>query len=50
MVFFIGGCSQPKEIKDMTFSGTMEMTEHVLGAKAAGRVSTLSVDEGDSFK
>lgn len=34
----------------MTFSGTMEMTEHVLGAKAAGRLTTLNVDEGDLVK
>jgi len=31
----------------MTFSGTLEMTEHVLGVKAAGRLTTLSVKEGD---
>ena len=31
----------------MTFSGTMEMTEHVLGAKTAGRLTTLAVKEGD---
>ncbi len=34
----------------MTFSGTMEMTEHVLGAKAAGRLMTLNVKEGDLVK
>jgi HlyD family secretion protein len=53
--FFIGilaavlvcGCAQQKNIKNMTFSGTMELTEHVLGAKVAGRLTTLSVDEGD---
>ncbi|MDE2027179.1 MAG: efflux RND transporter periplasmic adaptor subunit [Candidatus Omnitrophica bacterium] len=43
----IAGCSQPKGITEMTFSGTMELTEHVLGAKVAGRLTTLSVDEGD---
>lgn len=31
----------------MTFSGTLEMTEHVLGAKVAGRLTTLNVKEGD---
>jgi len=41
------GCSGKKDFKDMTFSGTMEMTEHVLGIKAAGRLTTLSVKEGD---
>ena len=34
----------------MTFSGTMEMTEHVLGVKAAGRLTTLNVKEGDLVK
>ena len=34
----------------MTFSGTMEMTEHVLGVKAAGRLTTLNVKEGDAVK
>lgn len=46
----ICGCSQPKDIKHMTFSGTMELTEHVLGAKVAGRLTTLNVDEGDYVK
>jgi multidrug efflux pump subunit AcrA (membrane-fusion protein) len=34
----------------MTFSGTLEMTEHVLGVKAAGRLTTLNVKEGDRVK
>jgi multidrug efflux pump subunit AcrA (membrane-fusion protein) len=34
----------------MTFSGTMEMTEHVLGVKAAGRLTILNVKEGDVVK
>ena len=34
----------------MTFSGTMEMTEHVLGVKAAGRLVNLFVKEGDIVK
>ena len=43
----MGGCSGKVDFKQMTFSGTMEMTEHVLGVKAAGRLATLSVKEGD---
>jgi multidrug resistance efflux pump len=43
----ISGCSAKNDIKHMTFSGTMEMTEHVLGVKAAGRLTTLNVKEGD---
>jgi len=46
----ICGCSQQKDIMKMTFSGTMELTEHVLGAKVAGRLTTLNVDEGDIVK
>jgi hypothetical protein len=38
-VFLIGGCTQQKDIRNMTFSGTMELTEHVLGAKVAGRLT-----------
>ena len=34
-VFLVGGCSAKKDFKNMTFSGTLEMTEHVLGAKVA---------------
>jgi multidrug resistance efflux pump len=49
-VVLICGCAQPKDIKKMTFSGTMELTEHVLGAKVAGRLTTLNVDEGDFVK
>jgi multidrug resistance efflux pump len=49
-LMFICGCAQQKDIKHMTFSGTIELTEHVLGAKAAGRLTTLSVDEGNFVK
>ena len=49
-VILIGGCSGKKDFKDMIFSGTMEMTEHVLGVKAAGRLTTLNVKEGDTVK
>ncbi len=49
-VVLISGCSRQKDIKHMTFSGTMEMTEHVLGVKAAGRLTTLNVKEGDMVK
>ena len=43
------GCSR-QNLNNQTFSGTLEMTEHQLGAKAAGRVATLSVEEGDMVK
>jgi len=43
----ICGCTGKKDFKHMTFSGTMEMTEHVLGVKGTGRLTTLNVKEGD---
>ncbi len=43
-------CGDKYNHNDMKFSGTLELTEHVLGAKAGGRVVTLSVDEGDEVK
>lgn len=50
IVVLMGGCSGKKDIHHITFSGTMEMTEHVLGIKSAGRLTTLSVKEGDLVK
>ena len=47
IVILMSGCSAKSNFKRMTFSGTMEMTEHVLGVKAAGRLVTLNVKEGD---
>jgi multidrug resistance efflux pump len=47
IIILIGGCSGKKDFKHMTFSGTMEMTEHVLGVKGSGRLVNLFVKEGD---
>jgi multidrug resistance efflux pump len=47
VIILAGGCAGKNDFKKMTFSGTMEMTEHVLGAKTAGRLTTLTVREGD---
>jgi HlyD family secretion protein len=44
------GCGSKKGLTDLQFSGTMEMTEHQLGAKAAGRITTLAVEEGRPVK
>ena len=46
----MSGCSEKKDFKQITFSGTMEMTEHILGVKAAGRLTTLNIKEGDIVK
>ena len=32
------------------YSGTLELTEHSVGARVAGRLTTLLVDEGDTVK
>ncbi len=40
------GCGSKKEVTSLRFSGTLEITEHVLGAKVPGRVATISVEEG----
>lgn len=45
-----GGCGEHKNIKHLVFSGTMELTEHVLGAKVSGRVTAIHVEEGDAVK
>ena len=44
------GCEQRSSANSGKFSGTLELTEHSLGAKAAGRVTTLSVQEGEEVK
>lgn len=39
------GCAN-QDAAEMKFSGTLELTEHSLGAKVAGRLVTLNTDEG----
>ncbi|OIO37702.1 MAG: hypothetical protein COT00_02440 [Candidatus Omnitrophica bacterium CG07_land_8_20_14_0_80_50_8] len=36
--------------KHLDLSGTLELTEHSVGARVPGRLSTLSVDEGQTVK
>ncbi len=45
-VVFVVGCDTQNG-KSLKFSGTLEITEHLLGAKVPGKVATLAVDEGD---
>ena len=55
-IIFIGfliasaGCGLWNDVSKEKFSGTLELNEHVLGAKAAGRVMSLNVDEGSEIK
>jgi HlyD family secretion protein len=39
-----------KPTPEEKFSGTLEFTEHGIGARVAGRMLTMNVDEGDSVK
>ena len=50
ILFFAAGCARSENSSTLKFSGTLEMTEHSLGAKAVGRLISLSVDEGDEVK
>ena len=43
---FFSACYMKKESPVLKFSGTLELTDHSLGAKVAGRISSLVVDEG----
>ncbi len=45
VALLVSGCANPDSAR-MIFSGTLELTEHSLGAKVAGRLITLNADEG----
>src|SRR3989338_4463625 len=54
VIFAVGtlitlGCGRDNG-KALKFSGTLELTEHSLGTKVAGRLATLNVDEGSLVK
>jgi len=51
-IFLAAGCRWPfSDVKnDFKFSGTLEMTEHSLSAKIAGRISAVNVKEGDTVQ
>lgn len=49
-MIMLAGCGQLNSNKDMTFSGTLELDEHALGAKSSGKLSSLAVDEGSEVK
>jgi len=51
LVLFIAVVYSHKPLpKMLKFSGTLELTEHAIGAKVAGRIATLAVKEGDEVK
>lgn len=49
MIVVISGCGNPNSAH-MKFSGTLELTEHALGARVAGRLISLAVKEGAMIK
>ena len=42
----LSGCDSMLHSNTLKLSGTLELTEHAIGARAAGRIATLPVDEG----
>ncbi len=50
LILFALGCGRSEAPRKMKFSGTLELTEHALGAKVAGRITTLTVQEGEDVK
>ena len=50
LILTMAGCGSRFSAKELKFSGTVELTEHSLGAKQAGRVTAVLVDEGDLVK
>ena len=50
LLLIMSGCGSWNEKSKETFSGTIEINEHVLGAKVAGRIISLNVDEGSEVK
>jgi multidrug efflux pump subunit AcrA (membrane-fusion protein) len=46
----VNGCQKYWNSRHLQLSGTLELTEHSLGARVPGRLETLTVDEGDEVK
>ena len=49
-VIFLASCHGLWNSNQLKLSGTVELTEHNVGARTAGRVTELFVDEGDTVK
>ena len=47
VAILLTGCGNARQ---HVYSGTLELTEHSVGARVAGRLTTLRVDEGDRVK
>ncbi len=46
----LAGCDRLNGHSTLKLSGTLELTEHSVGARVAGRLQTLRVDDGDEVK
>jgi HlyD family secretion protein len=44
------GCGLGERAQEFQFSGTLELTEHSIGARVAGRIASLTVNEGSEVK
>ena len=49
-LLLISGCDRLTNHHTLHLSGTLELTEHAVGAPVPGRLETLSVAEGDQVK
>lgn len=49
-LFSLVGCDQLGKNGTLKFSGTLELTEHSLGARTSGRLASLLADEGSLVK
>ena len=50
LLFFASSCNRWMKPKPDVFTGTLEFTEHGVGARVPGRLSALHADEGDEVK
>ena len=50
LIFLLAGCSNFQKSPERKFSGTLEITEHSLGAKVPGRLMSIAVEEGGQVK
>jgi membrane fusion protein YbhG len=48
LLMFLVSCGHGSSV--IKLSGTLEMTEHTVGARVAGRIATLNFDEGSEVK
>lgn len=49
-LLLVGGCGSKPDAFSTRYAGTLELTEHVLGSRAAGRLTSVNVKEGDVLR